>query len=70
MAKSNASSYILAATELVETFVLEIFRYLLTQGLTTPEDGKKMAMETANLIGEVANEICILGVENFKNTKS
>jgi hypothetical protein len=66
IARNHLDSYLIAATEPVETFVLEIFKYLLDQGLTSPDDGKKMSLETAKVIGSVATEICVLGVENFK----
>jgi hypothetical protein len=70
IARNHLNSYILAATEPIGAFVMEIFEYLLDQGLTTPDNGKKMALETVKVISDITTEICILGVENFKKFAS
>ncbi len=66
MTRSDATLYLCAATESINTFVMEILAILVGNGITSFVTGQEMALEIAQLAGEVSSDICVLGIEDFK----
>jgi hypothetical protein len=63
---ADGSLYLTAATESIDAFVLKLLEILVGNGITSPEKSRDMAIEIAKLTGEAANNICVLGIENFE----
>lgn len=63
---ADGSIYLTTATESIDDFVLKLLEILVGKGITSPQKGRDMVIEIAKLTGEVANSICVLGIENFK----
>lgn len=66
MARVNGSNYLSAATAPIDDFVVEILEILVGRGIVSQHKGREMALEIAKLTGEAANNICTLGINNFK----
>lgn len=63
----NDSFFLAAATEPIDTFVMKLLEILVGKRIISPENGRERVIEIARLTGEAANNICLLGIENFKN---
>ena len=76
ISRLDGTAYLMAATDPIEGFIFKITEFIALNGATSEEKWKEMAgerskleklsVDTAKLIGEVSNDICILGIENFK----
>ena len=66
MARANGSNYLAAATAPIDDFVVNILGILVGKGIVSQEKGREMVLEIAKLTGEAANNVCMLGIENFK----
>lgn len=66
MNSSDVGLHLATATNPIDNFVLQLLKVLVSKGFTSPEKGREMAIEIAELTGEAANKVCDLGIQNFK----
>jgi len=66
MIQASASLYLTKATEPIDDFIGNILEILVRKEIVSQEIGREMALELAKLTGGAANNICVLGIANFK----
>jgi len=65
MQRKDGTDYLIAATEPIQSFILGNVSALAKQGIPIQDNHKKELMVTAKLVGDMANELCVLGIDNF-----
>ena len=66
MSRADGTLYLIAATDPIDNFALNILGILVAKGIISQEKGMDMASGFAWLLGEASNDICIFGIENFR----
>ena len=67
MQRKDENDYLIAATEPIQSFILGNVNALAKQGIPVQDNNKKELMNTAKLVGDIANELCVLGIDNFRH---
>jgi len=70
IARDDGTTYLNAATEPIDAFVLRIVGMIVQSQFLGQEDGRRRAIEIAQLTGKAANDICILGINNFPKIRT
>ncbi len=70
MPRDEGTPYLLAATKPIDNMVMTILEALVRFGRVTQQEGSSITLEIAKLTGEAANNLCILGINNFKKLAS
>ncbi len=66
MSREDGTPYLVAATEPIDSFVLEYIATKPEKTLANQESISAITREIARLTGEVSNDLCVLGIENFR----
>lgn len=69
MQREDGTDYLIAATKPIQSFILGNVSALAKRGIPVEDNNKKVLMDTAKMVGDIANELCVLGIKNFRSIK-
>jgi hypothetical protein len=70
IARDDGTAYLKVATDPIDDFVLRLIGMLVGSGIIGKEEGRKRAIEIAELTGKAANDVCVLGINSFSSIKN
>jgi len=70
MNRADGTAYLMAATAPLGDFASHIQATLVLDKLLSHEAGQSIGFEISTLIADTANEICILGINNYAKIKT